>query len=181
MSLWIPYWWLTNISDFSPTYLNVWKIFKVRTKKSWKLYAQGYLDLFLCELCLCCQAADLSHGGVRELLICGAQQRVGVHSGTVGGDAAKWNQQLGLNCCCVLLGLEGREHLEQRQRGMEMRNVIHVEQLKERWCPSSIWQASDQLKCSWTRQWIFISWRAAIMLLIFNITATLCPKACSRF
>lgn len=52
----------------------------------------SYLDLLLCELGLCCQAADFSHGGVGKFLVCAAQQGVGVHSCTVGGDAAEWNE-----------------------------------------------------------------------------------------
>lgn len=70
-----------------------------------------YLDLLFCKLRLRCQAAYFCQGGVRKLPVSVDQKRVGVHSCTVGGDAAQRNQQLGLRdgrCCgcCTLLGLE---------------------------------------------------------------------------
>lgn len=76
-----------------------------------------YLDLFLCELRLCCQAADFCRGGVRKLPVGAAQERIGVHSCAVGGDAAEGDQKLWLSCCWVLLGLKGRKHLEHQTTG----------------------------------------------------------------
>lgn len=83
----------------------------------------SHLDLLLCELGLCCQAADFSHGGVRKFLVCAAQQGVGVHSCTVGGDAAEWNEQLRLSCCCSVLGLESRKHLKQRKKRRDKKRM----------------------------------------------------------
>lgn len=71
----------------------MWFVWKIPTKYLMdKLLFVTYLNLLLCELGLCCQGADLSHGGVGELLVCAAQQGIGVHGGAVGRDAAEGNQ-----------------------------------------------------------------------------------------